>query len=543
MIEIQAPDGSIVQFPEGTPDTTIEGVMKENYGGPQEQSRSAGAGGFDQFKSMVDQGQVGMPTANYPRQAAIGIAEGVMGLAELPGTMRDLTQQGLKWGAGKMGVPPDAMDTIFKTQNAFGPLGGAPSAGTIKPMVEKATGPFPEPQNGMEGLVRRGGQFAPGVLMGPGAMAPKVGAWAGSTLGSEGGKRLGDAVSPKAAPYLEFAGALLGGAGGLKAVESSAKSAATKAAIEAVPKTQQIEQTANQLFKQADDIGLAVKPEGYADMIDDVFRAAGDDGFFAANHPKLANAFKELESWRGSPMTLDQLKQIRRNIKSAYTATEPDQNRVMNAALNKFDDYMENLRPDQVISGDTRAATILLKEANPTWAKFRKAELFDNLTQNAKNAVGANYTEAGFQTAIRQQLRSIAKDNFKRFKYLKPAEREQILQVINGGKVENFLRRWGGFSLLSQTGGIKSSGAGYLASLIGGPAAGATVGGVLAGGGTVARPISTAMSKNNFNLLKATIRNGQPLAVQNAKSLLGSQVPIQGLLGFNAAQQVRGPNN
>src|SRR4051812_12592519 len=31
MIQIKAPDGGIVQFPDGTPDETIVGVMKQNY--------------------------------------------------------------------------------------------------------------------------------------------------------------------------------------------------------------------------------------------------------------------------------------------------------------------------------------------------------------------------------------------------------------------------------------------------------------------------------------------------------------------------------
>src|SRR5262245_24518009 len=33
-IEIGAPDGSIVRFPDGTPDATITNVMRANFGGP-----------------------------------------------------------------------------------------------------------------------------------------------------------------------------------------------------------------------------------------------------------------------------------------------------------------------------------------------------------------------------------------------------------------------------------------------------------------------------------------------------------------------------
>ena len=37
MIEVKAPDGTIVNFPDGTPQETIIGVMRQNFGGPQEQ--------------------------------------------------------------------------------------------------------------------------------------------------------------------------------------------------------------------------------------------------------------------------------------------------------------------------------------------------------------------------------------------------------------------------------------------------------------------------------------------------------------------------
>ena len=37
MIEIQAPDGTIVRFPEGTSDETIVNVMRQTYGGPETQ--------------------------------------------------------------------------------------------------------------------------------------------------------------------------------------------------------------------------------------------------------------------------------------------------------------------------------------------------------------------------------------------------------------------------------------------------------------------------------------------------------------------------
>jgi len=47
MIEIEAPDGSVVEFPDGTPDTVIERAMQETYGGAQAAPEKS-VGGFVQ---------------------------------------------------------------------------------------------------------------------------------------------------------------------------------------------------------------------------------------------------------------------------------------------------------------------------------------------------------------------------------------------------------------------------------------------------------------------------------------------------------------
>ena len=42
MIEIEAPDGSIVEFPDGTPDAEIAGAMRRKFGGPEPTTAPAG---------------------------------------------------------------------------------------------------------------------------------------------------------------------------------------------------------------------------------------------------------------------------------------------------------------------------------------------------------------------------------------------------------------------------------------------------------------------------------------------------------------------
>jgi hypothetical protein len=64
MIEIKAPDGSTIQFPDGTTDATIEGVMRENYGGGKDPAFSSTIPGK---KGLSTTGE--MWAANHPYAA------------------------------------------------------------------------------------------------------------------------------------------------------------------------------------------------------------------------------------------------------------------------------------------------------------------------------------------------------------------------------------------------------------------------------------------------------------------------------------------
>lgn len=86
MIQILAPDGSVAEFPDGTPDAEIERAMRSAYGGPQ-QSQERGA---------VDKltGQGGPRHQTWPERLLRGIASGVSSGVNLPGdVMADAMRQ------------------------------------------------------------------------------------------------------------------------------------------------------------------------------------------------------------------------------------------------------------------------------------------------------------------------------------------------------------------------------------------------------------------------------------------------------------------
>lgn len=169
------------------------------------------------------------------KQAGIGIAKGVIGLAGLPGDAAALLKRGADYVADKLPSLPDtglvkflrdesAKTNATTTLGASGDLPGSyalPTSQDIQGAVENITGPFRKPQNQAEADAETAGEFFPAALAGPGGLARRIvmqdalPAAASITAG-----RFSDQN-----PYVKaLAGFLAGGAGAVMSGPSSAES-------------------------------------------------------------------------------------------------------------------------------------------------------------------------------------------------------------------------------------------------------------------------------------------------------------------------------
>lgn len=468
---------------------------------------------------------------------ATGVAQGALSLGGLVGDAQNLLiDRPTEWFMGKMGYTPDQAKNVTSARRATGTFGGAPTTEQLTGMVEKQTGPMYQAQTSPGKFAQTAGQFLPASVLGPGGMVPKVATGLGAAVGSEAAGQLTEG-GPFEAPArigwgLLSAVATHKGVNGLLYKDNPVRT------------TAQIKASGDKAYKEADRIGLALKPQTTNYFLDKLYTAAGNAGFFPDNHQKLANALKAAEKWRDVPITLDQLKGIRKNIKTAYTFGDKEQNAVMREVVDALDDYMANMPASAVQSGNPKLVTDVLATARKEWSTFKKAERIDEIFQNALNKEGANFTQASVTASIRQQLASLAKDNFKKAKYFTPEERQLILDTIQGGKMENFLKGWGKYGIKSPLGvGASSMVGGGLSMIPGvGPLLGGTVGATLLGGGTVARPIARQMGVKSVENLSKVIRNRGPVGRTNR--LLGSpaarkRLPVGagvGLLGPSVPQ-------
>ena len=146
-LHIQAPDGSLVEFPAGTSDDVIKNVMAKEYGKPKESPSVAG---------------------DVAKSGGIGLAKGAIGLAGLPGDLSNALAKGSQYAsdyiAQKLGGD--------KGPEATGPL--LPTSGGIQKAIEGQTGEFYKPKTTAGEYAQTAGEFAPAMLGGPESIAAKL---------------------------------------------------------------------------------------------------------------------------------------------------------------------------------------------------------------------------------------------------------------------------------------------------------------------------------------------------------------------------------
>jgi hypothetical protein len=257
-----------------------------------------------------------------------------------------------------------------------------------------------------------------------------------------------------------------------------------------------------------------------------------DAGLDPTLHPRLTGVLDRLSrSADGTtPQPLQQVELMRRVLNVAGQSTDRDEQRIARIVVDEFDDWMDNLTPADVLAGDPAAAAALLTEARTAWRTLRKADIVEELNQRALNAVGANYSQAGWQTAIRQQFRALANDR-RRFNQFNDKEKAAILLVVRGGWSENLFRRLGVFAPR----GVISTG------LAIGAAATHPLGAAIPIAGEVSRRIATGMGARNFHNLDELVRNGGTAPQRLIPPMSQQAVRAAATAGLTALPQVDAP--
>lgn len=372
------------------------------------------------------------------------------------------------------------------------------------------------------GAVVRGVTTGSKVLRGGLAGALQGGAYGTGSADGDIGDRLSGALVGAGI------GAVTGAA--VPAVGSAiGKAIGGKAGRAAAPSTADIKAEAQALYAQAKQAGLVIAPQSFSDMVDKAVVTAHQAGARQAIQPKAYAAIEELVRAKqavnsGQPMSLEEIDLLRQVATNVLSSNDSNERRIAGMILGQIDDFVSNLKPTDVVAGDAKMGAEALTKARALWAQKSKSEIVDRIFFKAENAVGANYTSAGMQTALRQKFRQLA-DNESLFRKFSPEEQQAILQVVRGGPIENGLRFIGKFA---PSGFLTGMGTAGVAAVGGLPLAAAYTGATLG-----AKKAATAAGQRKADLAAALVRSGgkQPF---DAKKAAEVEMLTNALLGTGA---------
>jgi hypothetical protein len=519
-------------------------IAARSQADPQGQAayQAAVQGRMPQQPTTAGWDEQGFDTNNGPMDWLRAAGQGVFGLGdELEGAVGGIggVLSGRGWQPGYDSAVTNARTEIDEFRNANPTaataleIGGAVPTMFLPGMAAAARGVT------AVGRVARGAAAgaatgaATGFGLGEGSPAERLpGALQGLIPGAAAG-----GVLPLAAPIVSR---LLTGRSGGSAlagiIPESADDTAQRSILARQPMTtDELGDAGRAAYRRADDAGVIVPQNELAGFYIDARSRALDLGAdlnpgpgVASNTPMSAGVLRRIDaatSNAGLPTglmrsyDLQELSRIREAINGAagnYANVHDQKIAVM--LRDEFDEWLGNLNPNQIVAGNIDEATAALREARDLWGRYRRSETLDQLQERALNAVGANFTQAGAQTALRQQFRALA-NNPKQFNRFPLDEQQAIIEIVRGGSMENALRRIGVFAPR-----------GFFSTMF--AFGGATAGNIpmmaLSAVGEAAKRTSGAMTNNNINRLRRTLGGAGGGILPPS---FGTQQAVQGVLG------------
>lgn len=284
------------------------------------------------------------------------------------------------------------------------------------------------------------------------------------------------------------------------AVLAGGVAGAKKAEISGALSTDEWRSVASKAYGDAKAAGVGVKPTSFDRMVSNAENDLHDEGYRAALHPQIKAVLDDMRASKGVPQSFEELDQMHRLAARQTTNIDADTRRIAGILAGKIDDYMENLKPRDLIAGDPSMAFTALTKGRDAWRRMRTGERIDTMIQKAKDVAGKNYTAAGYQTALKQVFGRFKWQGDKlrpEFKRLSNEEKMLVNGIIGGA---NALRLIGKFNFRNPV----------VAALMGalGVVHPAFAGGALAIG-EAARHASAKMTEAKVNQLNEVIRGGK----------------------------------
>jgi hypothetical protein len=249
-----------------------------------------------------------------------------------------------------------------------------------------------------------------------------------------------------------------------------------KSFTQAAPSADDLKTQSRAFKAAANSSGVRVNPDSYTNLAAGLETEMGMNRLNAKLHPGSTGAFEELTKAVGQDLDLDDLQTLRRLIGQALRSTKPeleDDRRLAGIMMERLDDYVDNLSPDDVVAGDPSGVAENLKQFRSLWSRAKKSEIVEDIIERAK------VQASGFENGVRIGFRGLLTKRGGTRGFTKD-EIALMNQIAAGGTSGEKLMRLLGKLSFGTRGGSNFLGGSI--GMAGGSALGAAVGGPLGAG-------------------------------------------------------------
>lgn len=343
----------------------------------------------------------------------------------------------------------------------------------------------------------------PASYLGPGSALVKGGAAVLSGIGSEAA---GEAVEGFKSPALEAGARLVGGLAGAGSATASAERNLTKLA-ELLPTPEKIKAAATAGYDMLKASNTRISPQGTQDLLAAVKNDLNADHFRDYLAPSTFRAIEELGT-TGSA-SIGDLDGVRKLL-GRVPGTNPTDREAARRAIQAIDDFLINVNPQYVVSGNPARDAAILKHAQGNWALHKQLEQLDEASINGQHRAGVSGSGANSINTARQEVRKIL-DSDKKSRGMSDAVKDKMEEIVMGTWITNKARQVGKFA----PSGPVSAGATVAAGFAGGAPAAAAV----ATGGFISKYLGEYLTDKQIRELEAMMRAESPIGKPIARAI------------------------
>jgi len=426
--------------------------------------------------------------------------------------------------AGSMALPAaelatQAANVVLPQQYQIpSPAGAVENLLTRLGLPQAETGPERMAQAASGALAGVGGQIA-GLPTLARTATTELGRKVAEMLSQAPGRQL--AAAAPAAAVAQGVGEEFGPLAGAGAGMATGAAFGVGARPRVGPTAEELAAKSSQLFKQAEQAGIAFSTPRFTQKMATLAADLRNEGYTPTAYPKIDAVLQELTN-PAMRKDFTELQALRKVIRGAQASIDPEERRLATILKDQFDDYVANAPASDILGTNTKTGTTLWKQARGEYSKLMKADVFENMLENAQ-LDQSKFTASGAENSMAQQLRQLAK-NDKKMRLFTKAEQSEIRAAAKGSTAQNLLKFFGRFAPTGPVSGAFAGGATVYEPTVGIP---------LALGAAAARGGATAMRRQSVERLADMMRLGAvpprniPVpAITGGRGLLAPQVPL-----------------